>query len=230
MVSTRIQILGRPPCRAWEIPAAKDAPLSKVLVDHESLVQWSAKTAEQVDRLLDSLIQLHQRRWTDAGEQGSYCNPEFRQFIRDAAVEFSQRGDLYLTALERDGNVIGVELNFIGGNRVLYSYSSGFDLDHSDVEPGRVLGIDTLQNLYRSDLAGIDYMRGDEEYKQRFATESRPVFQFRAVAPAWYPKLRHAMWSTQFELKQFVRRRTGRPPIAVLDMTQRIASPINTTE
>lgn len=202
--------------------------LAKLLADDSSLVQSSAQSPAEIDRLLDALISLHQRRWTAAGEQGSFRDLRFQQFIRDTALQFYQRGDLYLTALERDGKIIGVELNIIGANRVLYSYSSGFDLDHSDVEPGRVLGIDTLQHLYRSGLAGIDYMRGDEEYKQRFAAESRRVLQFRAVAPAWYPKLRHAMWNTQFELKQLVRRKTGRAPIEVLNLTQGIATPIST--
>lgn len=194
--------------------------LCKALGNNDSLVQWSAETVEETDRLLDTLMELHQRRWTDAGELGSYADPAFCQFVRESAIQFLDRGNLYLTALERDGTVIGTELNIIGDNRVLYSFSSGFDLNHSDVEPGRVLGVDTLQHMYRDGLAGIDYMRGDETYKQRFATESRRVLRLRAVAPAWLPKLRQAIWNTQFEFKQLVRRHTGRELFVVMDLTQ----------
>ncbi len=235
---SRMSTWSRPASQSWDdhlqthgkSQRRKMRSLCKALQDHDSLSQFSADSPQQVDQLLDALIQLHQRRWTEAGEQGSYANPKFRQFIRDTAIEFFRQGALYLTALRRDEQVIGVELNIIGDNRVLYSYSSGFDLDHSDVEPGRVLGVDTLQHLYRNDLVGIDYMRGDETYKQRMASESRQVFRFRAVAPAWYPRLRDAMWSTSFELAQFVRRRTGREPIAVLDISQPIAAPISTVK
>lgn len=192
--------------------------LCKALASNESLEQFAAQSADDVDQLLDALIELHQSRWTDEGQQGSFADPAFRKFIRESAISFFESGNLYLTALRRDGIVIGAELNIIGDNRILYSFSSGFDLNHSEVEPGRVLGVDTLQHLYRDHLAGIDYMRGDEAYKQRFATESRRVLRLRAVAPAWYPKLRHAIWNTQFELKQFVRRHTGRQPIVVMDL------------
>jgi CelD/BcsL family acetyltransferase involved in cellulose biosynthesis len=224
---SRMSTWSRPASESWDdhlkthgkSQRRKMRALCKSLANNDTLIQRSADSHGQVDQLLDALIQLHQHRWTDAGQQGSYADQRFRSFIGEAAIRFFELGQLYLTALERDGTVIGAELNVIGENRVLYSYSSGFDLDHSDVEPGRVLGVDTLQHLYRADLAGIDYMRGDEEYKQRFATESRQVFRLRAVAPAWYPKLRHAMWTTQFELTQFARRRTGRTPIVVVNMT-----------
>ena len=229
---SRMSTWSRPASASWEdhlkthgkSQRRKIRSLCKSLANNDSLVQRSANSETEVDNLLDALIQLHQCRWTEAGQQGSYADQGFRSFVRETAIQHFRKNQLYLTALERDGVVIGAELNLIGDNRVLYSYSSGFDLDHSDVEPGRVLGADTLQHLYRSDLAGIDYMRGDEEYKQRFATESRQVFRFRAVAPAWYPKLRHAIWSTQFELTQIARRRTGRKPIVVADITQ--ATPI----
>ena len=224
---SRMSTWSRPAAESWDdhlkahgkSQRRKMRGLCKVLANNESLEQFAAQSREEVDALLDALIELHQSRWTEEGQQGSYADPAFRTFVRESAIRFFDSGNLYLTALKRDGVVIGAELNIVGDDRVLYSFSSGFDLNHSDVEPGRVLGVDTLQHLYRENLAGIDYMRGDEEYKQRFATESRRVLRIRAAAPAWYPKLRHAIWNTQFELKQFVRRQTGRQPIVVMDLT-----------
>lgn len=230
---SRMSTWARPASASWEdhlkthgkSQRRKIRSLCKMLANSDSLAQRSAHSEAEVDYLLDALIRLHQRRWTDVGEQGSYADQRFRNFVHETAMRFFRKGKLYLTALERDGVVVGAELNVIGDNLVLYSYSSGFDRDHSDVEPGRVLGVDTLRHLYQAGLSGIDYMRGDEEYKQRFATASRQVFRFRAVAPAWVPKLRHAIWSTQFELTQFARRHTGRKPIVVADITQIAPTP-----
>jgi CelD/BcsL family acetyltransferase involved in cellulose biosynthesis len=192
--------------------------LAKRLQDEPALRQRTADSHAEVDQLIDALIELHQRRWTAAGEAGSYADPCFQDFIRESAHRFFDRGVLQLAAIERNGHVIAVELNVIGGNRIMYSYSSGFDLDHAEVEPGRMLSVCLMQSLYENRLAGIDFLRGDEDYKQRDASKSRRVFQLRAVAPAWLPKLRHAVWNTQFELKQFARRRSGRQPIAVVDL------------
>ena len=176
-----------------------------------------AETHSHADLLLDRLIEMHQRRWNEVGEDGSYADHEFCLFIRDAAHELLDAGQLYLKALRHNGKLISAELNIIGANRILYSYSSGFDLDHAEVEPGRVLNVDTLQHLYRMNLAGIDFMRGDEKYKQNLSTESRRVLRLRIVAPSWLPKLRHAMWRTQFSLRQLARRHSGRQLIDVMN-------------
>ena len=85
------------------------------------------------------------------------------------------------------------------------------------MEPGRILCIDGLYQLYESGFAGLDFMRGDEPYKTRFATHSRRVFRMRAVAPTMMPRLRHAVWATGFEVKQWMRKRTGRSLIEVKD-------------
>jgi len=177
----------------------------------------TVESEPNVHRLLNELSRLHQRRWAEAGESGSYADPRFVEFVRSAASEFWYTGSVYLTALAKADRVIAVELNFIGDDRVLYCYSSGFDLEFADLEPGRVLGIDTLQHLYRAGLSGIDFLRGDETYKQRLANSSRRLFRLRIVAPRWYPKLRHTLWNTQFELTNLARRHSGRTPIAVVD-------------
>lgn len=191
--------------------------LGKTLQDDPRLRQFSADCEPAIEQLLAELVRIHQVRWNTAGEPGSYADPRFVEFIRTAATEFWRAGGLYLTGLAKNDETIGVELNFIGADRVLYCYSSGFDLNDAELEPGRVLGIDTLQYLYRAGLRGIDFLRGDETYKQRLADSSRRVFQLRIVAPRLLPKLRHTLWNTQFELTNLARRHSGRPPITVVD-------------
>lgn len=178
-----------------------------------------ATTDEQIDELLGAVIDMHQRRWNAVGEPGSFANPAFREFIFVSAKQFAAHGRLHLRGLKVDGKIIAGELNMIGCNRILYSYSAGYDIDHADLEPGRLICIDGLLELYRSGLVGLDFMRGDESYKTRLATESHRLFRVRAVAPALLPRLRHAAWCTGFELKQWVRRRQGRPLVVVQDPT-----------
>ncbi|MEM1069623.1 MAG: GNAT family N-acetyltransferase [Planctomycetota bacterium] len=178
-----------------------------------------AKTESEVDEYLSALIGMHQRRWNSDGQPGSFADPNFCSFIRDAAKRFLQNDRLYLNLLRYEGRNISAELNFVGENRVLYSYSSGYDLDSAKLEPGRLCTIDVLLELYRSNLAGIDFMRGDEAYKTRLASSSRRVLRMRVAPPAFVPRLRHAAWCTGFEVKQWVRKRTGRTPLETVDLT-----------
>ncbi|MDG2224398.1 MAG: GNAT family N-acetyltransferase [Rubripirellula sp.] len=177
-----------------------------------------AKTESDVDEYLGALIDMHQRRWESVGKPGSYANPDFRNFIFEAAKSFLNQDRLHLNLLRHEGRNLAAELNLIGENRIMYCYSAGFDIEAAELEPGRLANVATLQELYRSNLAGIDFMRGDETYKSRLATSSRRVLRMRATAPNLIPRLRHAAWCTGFEVKQWMRKKTGKSPLETFDL------------
>ncbi|NNE01489.1 MAG: GNAT family N-acetyltransferase [Pirellulaceae bacterium] len=167
---------------------------------------------------LDALIDLHQRRWNSVGEAGSYASAAFREFIVDCTTDFCSRGRLHLPTLTFQGRPVSSELHFVGGNRRLYCYSSGYDIQQTELEPGRILTVETLHDLYRLDFDGIDYLRGDEPYKKRMSAAPTRVLRVLATAPSLLPRLRHAAWWTGFEMKQWMRRRTGRKLVEVVDL------------
>ncbi len=177
------------------------------------------QTEEEVRVLVGQLIEMHQQRWTEVGESGSYADSSFRDFIHDSAQRFHQCGRLHLNSLAYEGKTAAAELNLVGTDGMIYSFSSGFDTDQAELEAGRYLRVQTLCYLYENSLKGIDFMRGDEVYKQRCTTESRRVMRLRVAAPTIVPRLRHAAWCTGFEFKQWMRRKTGRQPVVVLDVT-----------
>lgn len=78
------------------------------------------------------------------------------------------------------------------------------------LEPGRVLHAHGLLYALEHGLSGINYMRGDEDYKQRLLANPQPLLRLRVASPAFLPRLRHAVWATGFGLKQYIRRRAGR--------------------
>lgn len=184
----------------------------------EGLQCHTAATRAEVHVGLDAVIELHQRRWTAVGEPGSFADPRSRDFLHAAAQEFFTRRQLDLTWLALHGRPIGGEMRIIGRDRVLYSYCTGIDADHGKIEPGHLLNIQGALQVYENGLRGIDYLRGDEPYKQQMQATPRPLIRLRVVAPALVPRLRHAAWRTGFEFKQFIRRRTGRTPFRTLSL------------
>ena len=184
----------------------------------DGLAKHNVTSADQVGTTLDSLIELHQRRWASVGEPGSFADPKFRSFIHDCVADFYVRGRLHLPTLTYDDAIISGELHFIGGDQRLYCYSSGYDIDQAELEPGRILVVETLLDLYRNNWAGIDFLRGDEPYKKRMSAEATRVLRLRIAAASLVPQLKQAAWSAGFEMKQWARRRTGRNPIVVVDV------------
>ncbi|KAA1257599.1 hypothetical protein LF1_00870 [Rubripirellula obstinata] len=193
---------------------------SEKIDDDPDISRTIAVTESEVKTLLNTIIDMHQKRWNAAGEPGSYSDPNFRDFMHETCRQFLLQGQLHLSGLSFQGQIIAGDINFIGQNRVLYCYSTGYDTNFSELEPGRLLCVDGLREMYRSSLTGVDFMRGDESYKARFTTESRKLYRVRAVAPTLLPRLRHAVWATGFEVKQWMRRRTGRQEILVNDPTE----------
>lgn len=176
-----------------------------------------AQSAEQVDRMLDELIRIHQERWSDAGESGSFIDPDFRDFIHAAADTFFAEQRLWLVAIRLDQSVICSALAFIGNDNRAYGYTTGNDLKHRKLEPGKLLALHMIQQAHERGLAGIDFMRGDEPYKANLNAEAKRLMEVRIASPLVKSRLHHAAWLTQFEVKQFFRRRLGRKPIDVVD-------------
>ncbi|MGB0597841.1 MAG: GNAT family N-acetyltransferase [Rubripirellula sp.] len=161
---------------------------------------------------------MHQRRWESVGESGSYSNRKVRDFIFETAKAFLQQGCLHLNLMRHEGRNLVAELCLIGENRFMYSYSAGYDIEAATLDPGRLANVATLQELYRSDLAVIDFMRDDVTYKSRFSTTSRRILRMRASAPNLISRLRHAAWCTGFEVKQWMREKPAelRPKHSIL--------------
>lgn len=223
--SSRMSVWFKPTDASWDVHIKQHGKTQRrkmrrwsEQIDEATTYRYRrAETEVQAMEMLTRLIEMHQQRWNEVGETGSFAAPRFCDFIRDATTDFLARGQLYLTALEHQGESIAGELSFIGGNRVMYAYSMGFDRRHADLNPGLILGFATLRHVHNNSLCGIDYLRGDEQYKQRITKESRRLICLRTVAPTLIPRLRHAAWCTGFELKQWARRRSGREPVTVID-------------
>ncbi|MEX0824922.1 MAG: GNAT family N-acetyltransferase, partial [Pirellulaceae bacterium] len=177
------------------------------------------QTETSVANTLETIIELHQRRWNAEQEPGSFSGAAMCQFIHRAAQSLFQRGQLRLPTLYLNGQAIAGEIQIVGRDRVLYCYSSGMDTKFRDLEPGRIIQAETMKYAHSRHLTGVDMMRGDEPYKARLHCQPYPLIQLRAVAPRILPRLQHAAWRTGFEVKQWMRRKTGRSPLATFDLT-----------
>ena len=181
-------------------------------------LRYCVTEGEDVELAVAQMIQLHQARWIAAGETGTYAEPQFRDFIEAAVRAFEANGQLYLPTLHHGSDVIAAELHFIGQNGRSYCYSTGYDINQMELEPGRLLNVCVLQHVHESTWLGVDLLRGDEPYKQRMKAEPRKLIRMRAVAPAIVPRLFDAAWRTQFVLKQWMRGKTGRKLIEVIEL------------
>jgi CelD/BcsL family acetyltransferase involved in cellulose biosynthesis len=152
----------------------------------------------------DLLVQLHTKRWQSRGEGGIFAEPGVVEFHRDAMSRLLAADQLRLASLEIDGRPAASEY-CIGGGNTLYSYQSGLDPEMISHEPGAILVVATIQDLFQHGAAGIDFLRGDEPYKLDWRAVARPLHDVRVLPGGWNGRLRQSLWQAATSAKDLLR-------------------------
>ncbi|AEM77775.1 GNAT family N-acetyltransferase [Thermoanaerobacter wiegelii] len=140
------------------------------------------KDIESIDRAMDNLIVLHQRRWRQRHMPGAFYSKRIREFHKDVAKDMLSKGELSLFELKDGGKTVASLLSYhVGGKR--YYYISGYDLDYSKRSVGTItLGLAIKQSIEEGDRI-FDFLRGDEEYKKNWTSSKKRNMRFVAARP-----------------------------------------------
>jgi CelD/BcsL family acetyltransferase involved in cellulose biosynthesis len=165
----------------------------RLLHHRERLVNPSLvrMTQAQVGATLEHLAELKKVRWRDRYAQ----SPVLRAFERAVAQSFASRGQLQLTALRSDGQVLGIMYNIRVGTTEYY-LQSAFDptlargLTPGYLHFGYVMEAAAAEGVTCFDLLAGQGLVGD--YKRQLSADVVPVQTYRAVRPVWLRALYEA--------------------------------------
>ena len=132
------------------------------------------RLADDPARLADDMaifFAFHDRRWETRGGS-SMASERARAFHVDFATSALRSGALRLWFLEVDGTPVAAWYGWSYGGRYSY-YLAGFDPDWSRQSVGLLLLAHTIRAATEEGAHEYDLLRGDEEYKDRFATGRR---------------------------------------------------------
>ena len=160
----------------------------------------------QLQRGLEVLVELHQRRRRSLGDAGRFADPRFDGFLRAAAERAWQSGTLSLHWLELDSRPVAAEFH-LAGTETLFAYQSGVDPDALDEEAGRLVTMATLQRAIERGYRSLDFLRGDEAYKAHWRAEPRPSKEYRVIGTGGLARIRHGVWLAGQNVKRWMRGR-----------------------
>lgn len=123
-------------------------------------------SGDRVAEGLDSLFEVHRRRWRQRGLPGAFLGKRV-PFQQDWARQADQKGWLWLTLLHHHDRCVGGIYAMRMGN-TCYFYQAGFDPGSKSVSPGTVLVAYTIRRAIADGIDVFDFMRGDEPYKRRW--------------------------------------------------------------
>ena len=135
---------------------------------------------------LNCFFDLHQKRWNEKGKKGVFYNKKIKNFFTDLFTVLYNKNKIALSflALNEKTNggwggkekIISSAVCFDSGNK-RQVYLPGFDPAYSNFHPGIVLTYYIIKEAIGKKYEEFDFLKGGEEYKQRFGAVKRENFK-----------------------------------------------------
>lgn len=147
-----------------------------------SYVNWFKKEGDfryniYVDRdealaRLEDLFSQHIKRWEGTATPSYFRNESMREFYRRLVEKMHAPGWLHFSSLTLDSHFLALYISLEYGKK-LYFYKTCFNLDYAKKSPGQVILRYHLDYALSRGIGELDFARGDEGYKDRFANRVR---------------------------------------------------------
>ena len=161
--------------------AKKLASLGPVTVEH-------LDSSEQIQPVLDAFFLQHQERWALTRSPSLFLDQQNQRFYRKLAEQAVTDGRFVLTRVLLNGKDAAMHFGFRSQQQLIW-YKPTYDPRLSHAGPGEVLIAELIKKCVVDGLRGLDFTRGDESFKLRFASEIREVLTFEVASKFWLKQL-----------------------------------------
>jgi CelD/BcsL family acetyltransferase involved in cellulose biosynthesis len=134
----------------------------------------AAATEGERREALDTLIDLHQRRWEGRGGSSAFTSPAYVAFHHAFTALALERGWLRLFVLRLDGQPVAALYGLRHG-RTLSFYQSGFDPAAAKHSVGLVTMGLAIRAAIAEGAGEFDMLHGEEPYKSLWAFQRREL-------------------------------------------------------
>ena len=133
-----------------------------------------------LEQAIETLFELHQKRWTKKGGLGAFEKPEIRKMLIQTAKLFAKKKWLELYFLTINNKPIAAQLDLAYGQKLLGNWC-GFDPDYSKYSVGNLLMLKILEECAERGIIEFDFMQGAESYKFFWTNKFRQSINIRFV-------------------------------------------------
>ena len=164
-----------------------------------------ANNQKQLDDCWADVVRLHQDRRGMLGQDGCFADKNFQAFLYEAfrgLIDHDRATVALLRDSEHENRVIAVLLLLKQADQ-WQVYQSGADSSAMDLEPGHTLNALVLHRAFEQGIAKVDFLRGDEPYKQGWAAKRVPLYRTRLFSRHWSARLRFQALRAHREWKRW---------------------------
>ena len=155
-----------------------------------------AETIDDAFDILSELVQLHQRRWREAGRPGVFASERFLEFHRSLLGRLFSKGAVCLYRARSPLGTIGCLYSFIERGNV-FSYQLGLArFGDNKMKPGFVTHALCMQESYERGLSDYNFLADASPWKRELATAERQLVWAVASRPRLKIRLADALGAT----------------------------------
>jgi CelD/BcsL family acetyltransferase involved in cellulose biosynthesis len=200
---------------------------------HQGSLEFTvhSDTATALARL-DDLFAQHIERWNGTATPSVYRKPEAREFCRSFVRRMHPKGWVKVASLSLDREYLAFSI-FFEFNDIMYLYRPSFNPKYGKRSPGQVILRFLFEYAVERRMREMDFARGDEGYKGRFATVARRSQRVIVYKDRWSMVLASAYYAlrqsrlvdvlyrnrpvrkAKYQVLQAYRNRKGRTPSPV---------------
>lgn len=181
-----VRFQSRRPASSIPLPASWAEYLARLSSeDQKNLLRYSQRLGkryrvriyrcaqqEELPRVLDAMFRLHQARWQEKGESGSFGSAARRNFYQQLSILLLARKCLELWVLELNDEIASAQFAFRYRDTV-FQLQEGNDPARSSDRVGFILRGEVLKQLIAEGVRVYDFLGGQPGYKARWgAVES----------------------------------------------------------
>jgi len=145
-------------------------------LEREGRVEFvSVERGCEIESAFDDLLRLHQARFSRRRRRSTFLDSTVRQFHRGALHALSTSGRARIHFLQLNGRRIAALYGFSVARRFFY-YQSGADSDYGRFSVGTLLIHSVIDNLIQHGYRELDFLRGNEGYKQLWSRDVRLLY------------------------------------------------------
>ena len=139
------------------------------------------RTREELVPMLEEAFRLHTLRWHGRPDGSTFGTEQGREFHRAALRRLADDGVLRIVLLDVGDRPVAFHYFFaLDGTMVVHRL--GFDPELSRYSPGLVATLETLRLAAEDGMKRVEFLGGNERYKQELADHQEPLFQAVGLA------------------------------------------------
>lgn len=131
---------------------------------------------EEINEAIRRLFELHQMRFAAKEAQTRFQFEQRGAFHQEIAKTFLSKGWLQLYQIKDGPKLVGSLYCYKFGRSMMY-VQGGFDPQYHKFAPGNIIILRAITDAIQMGLQKFDFMRGNETYKYRWATDTVHLHQ-----------------------------------------------------